>query len=474
MFCSKCGANNESSSKFCKICGAPLGVSNPISGNKVEKRANKSRHEKKGLIVGLIVAALVLAGTGITTGVVYSLQFTAYTLNPQTVTYLKSIHQKITIDILANEQDMLQSGPYAVIVEAAQAYIKENPDITIRYIDISKDTAYIKKYKDLKLNTGDLMVSCENRYKHISIDDLTISQADSKTGVTNLTSCLAEQQIDTALLYVTTANPPTVVFTSGHGESTDVSNVQEVLASGAYGIETNGDLADIDKNAAALVIFDPTSDFTSSEIQQLDNFLNNGGAMGKGLFVCLDVRGKALPNLEAYLKEWNIGVGTGVVYDETNDYSNTPFVMKSDAISSGVFNGRENKQTAIVADARPLTLLSQARDGFSSSAILSTLATSRLWTPSIVTNEAANSFKPSDSDQKGPFTILAESVHTTTQNSTTVHSCVVVSGSAAMFSDNSILSESSTNSSLLFDCVNNLAGVKQSFNIPSLKMVSFK
>lgn len=469
MNCPKCGADNADSARFCKECGAPLRIGNPVTEDKVEKRASKSKRGKKGLIA-VIVAAFVLAGTGVTTGAVYSSQFTAYTLNPQTVTYLKSIHQKITINILADQPDMLQSGIYAVIAEAMQAYHKADPDIDVRYIDISKNTAYIKKYKGLQLNTGDIIVSCDNKYKHISIDDLVLSQTDSKTGVTSPTSCPAEQLLDTALLYVTTANSPTVIFTSGHDESKDASNLQETLASGAYGIETKDNLADIDKNATTLVIFNPTSDFTLSEIQQLDDFLNNGGAMGKGLFVCLDAREKALPNLEAYLKEWGISVGKGIVYDETNDYSSTPVIMKSNAISSEVFNGREGNKTAIVADAKPLTMLSISKAGFSSSAILSTLATSQL----AVDNEANNSINASSSDQKGPFTVLAESVHTTVKNGTTVRSRVVVSGSAAMFSDSNILSEPCANSSLLSDCVNDLAGVNQTLNIPSLKMVSSK
>lgn len=469
MNCPKCGADNADSARFCKECGTPLRIGNQFTENKVEKKMNKSQHGKKGLIA-VIVVAFVLAGIGVTTGAVYSSRLTAYTLNPQTVTYLKSIHQKITIDIIADQPDMLQGSIYTVIAEAVQAYHKADSDIDVRYIDISKDTAYIKKYKGLQLSTGDIIVSCDNKYKHISIDDLVLSQTDSKTGVTSPTSCPAEQLLDTALLYVTTANSPTVIFTSGHGESKDASNLQETLASGAYGIETKDNLADIDKNATTLVIFNPTSDFTLSEIQQLDDFLNNSGAMGKGLFVCLDAREKALPNLEAYLKEWGISVGKGIVYDETNDYSSTPAIMKSNAISSEVFGGRESNKIAIVADAKPLTLLSQSKNGFSSSAILSTLSTSRL----AVGSEAANSFKPSGSDQKGPFTVLAESVHTTVKNGTTVRSRVVVSGSAAMFSDSNILSEPCANSSLLSDCVNDLAGVNQTLNIPSLKMVSSK
>lgn len=469
MNCPKCGADNADSARFCKECGTPLRIGNQFTENKVEKKMNKSQHGKKGLIA-VIVVAFVLAGIGVTTGAVYSSRLTAYTLNPQTVTYLKSIHQKITIDIIADQPDMLQGSIYTVIAEAVQAYHKADSDIDVRYIDISKDTAYIKKYKGLQLSTGDIIVSCDNKYKHISVDDLILTKTDSQTSVTSPTSCPAEQLLDTALLYVTAANPATIVFTSGHGESTNVSNMQESLANGAYSIKTKDTSAGIDKNAAALIILAPASDFTPSEMQQIDDFLNNGGAMGKGLFVCLDAREKTLPNLEAYLKEWGISVGQGIVYDETNDYSSAPAIMKSNAISSEVFGGRESNKTAIVADAKPLTLLSQSKNGFSSSAILSTLATSQL----AVDNEANNSFNASSSDQKGPFTVLAESVHTAVKNGTTVRSRVVVSGSAAMFSESSILSEPYANSSLLSDCVNDLAGVHQTLNIPSLKIVSSK
>ncbi len=64
-FCSECGAKLSDSQKFCTECGTKVGGKGKKASTKVEKKTNSvASNEKpsKGMIVGIVVAAVVVLG----------------------------------------------------------------------------------------------------------------------------------------------------------------------------------------------------------------------------------------------------------------------------------------------------------------------------------------------------------------------------------------------------------------------------
>ena len=231
-----------------------------------------------------------------------------YKLSAKSIQYVKTIKDKVSITVLADESAYLSSSEYAPCAKIMEQYPKYNSNISISFVNLTKNPTFQSNYAKETLETGDIIVASGSKYKHIAINDLLQSSTDQSTGQNQVTGDQTEQQLDSALQYLTTTNLPTVMFTTGHSEpsSTDSSNteaagLQALLTKNNYKIETKDIATDgIDKDASAVVIVDPKADFSAAEIKALDEYLNNGGKMGKNLYVFYDPQQGSLPNLEAY------------------------------------------------------------------------------------------------------------------------------------------------------------------------------
>ena len=95
-------------------------------------------------------------------------------------------------------------------------------------------------YSNESIAQGDVVVSTTGQngkevYKYISGQDLLVITTDQTTGNQTVAGNQAEQQIDTALDYVTSTNHPTILFTTGHGEQ-DSTAFQSLLKTGNYNV----------------------------------------------------------------------------------------------------------------------------------------------------------------------------------------------------------------------------------------------
>lgn len=388
----------------------------------------------------------------------------SYKLSATSVKYIKTIKEKVNITVLADESTYLSNTTYAPCVKIMEQYPKYNSNVTISFVNLTKNPSFASNYSQESLQTGDIIVSSGSKYKHISSSDLLESTTDETTGESEVTGDQTEQQLDSALAYLTTTNLPTVMFTSGHSEA-DSTGLQDLLTKNNYKVETKNIATDgIDKNASALVIVNPKADFTSAEIKSIDDYLNNGGQMGKNLYVYYDPQEGSLPNLEAYTKEWGLQVEKGVVYDQTNAVGSLFQPIEGD-IDSTTFGTLPSGMHADLAVARPLTVLFTTKSSYTTTSLISSASTSRLGLVGNVTTQAAQNFQPSSSDKKGPFVVMAKSELDGVYNNNSVKSTVVVSGTTSIV-DQTLLSESNlTNADLTLNLFNKLSGFKSSINI---------
>jgi ABC-2 type transport system permease protein len=498
MFCPRCAAQNKDGAVFCAGCGAKLPIltepvpSANMMGQQFQAPATPPKKHRRRLWIILAAAAVCVM---LMAGVVYVVvghhgsdqttkqndkpvsQAVKYPLNSQTTEYLKGLKQKISIDVLATREDYMSAANEAsVIIKILEQYPQYNHNILINYIDLTKNPGYSANFPNITdtLNQGDLMVKCGNRDKYISVNDLVETQTDSTTGGQTITGYDVEQELDTALFYVTVTQLPIITLTTGHGE-VDSTALQTSLKKNNYQFETKTLSSDgIDQDASVLMIVDPQTDFTSDDINKVDTFLNNGGKAGKSLVVFFDLQQSPLPNLENYVKEWGISVDKGAVYDTTNSININQFEVLNGSTDTNTLSNLPINENAVIAVTRPLTLLFSTSSTYATSAIVSTMNTSNLWNPPVVNSDAANSFQPSSSDKKGPFVVLAKSSNTVTYNNKSVSSNVLVSGSTATFNSDLLTESSLTNADILLDSVNNMVGVKMPFNIPPMTVTSSK
>ena len=126
----------------------------------------------------------------------------------------------------------------------------------------------------------------------------------------SIVSYNGEEVIAAMISWVLHENHPTVYFTQNHGETADIAFSNLLTCAGYYVEVINLRKQEIPKNAGAIIISNPTSDFESSledavvrgEIEKLADYLEDGGKV----YVALDPYVKKLVNLEGFLENWGI------------------------------------------------------------------------------------------------------------------------------------------------------------------------
>ncbi|QCN91277.1 GldG family protein [Ethanoligenens harbinense] len=378
-------------------------------------------------------------------------------LSTQSVSFVKKINQDINIDILADESTYSNAQNYNSCLLIMQQYAQHNSHIHISFVNLDKNPTYASKYPKETLSQADIIVSCGSIYKHIVSSDLLTTSTDSTTGSSTVTGNNTEQVIDSAIAYVTAKTLPTVLVTSGHNE-TDSSALTSLLQKNNYQIETKNLATDgLDQNAKMILINAPTADFSADDIAKLDTFLNNGGKYGKTVFLIFDPQQASAPNLESFAKKWGISVGTGVVYDTTNRYQDSPFSVLEGQTNSTYVGTLQSGLHAYLSVCRPLTL-SSSDSSITTASIVATESTSKLWNPGTINSSTAASFQASNSDKTGPFDVFGVATKTATSGSESVKSNVLVLGSTNFFNSQVLAQPSLTNSTILLNTVGNVIG----------------
>lgn len=391
-------------------------------------------------------------------------------LSAKSVSYIQKIHQDIDIDILADRSTYANATNYNQCLLIMEQYAQHNSRIHINFINLDKNPTFASKYSKETLSDGDIIVASGSNYKHIASSDLLTTSSDSTTGSSTVTGNDTEQQIDTAIAYVTAKTLPTIMVSSGHNES-DSSALTSLLQKNNYQIETKNISTDgIDENAKMIIVNAPSADFTAAEITKLNDYLTNGGKYGRTVFLTFDPQETSLPNLEGFAKQWGITVGTGVVYDTTNRYQDSYFNVLEGSTDSNYVGNLQSGLHAYLSVCRPLTLTSSdssSTNGITTDSIVSTESTSKLWNPGTISSTTAASFQPSSSDKPGPFTVLGVATKSATSGSETVKSNVLALGSTNFF-NSSVLAESSlTNSTILLNTFSNVIGFNPGITVES-------
>lgn len=425
------------------------------------KRKNFKYGSTSTIFTIIFIAAVILLNvvlTAVNDKVTLGVDLTntkTYNLSTATTKYLKTIKTNTTIYILADKKVLMASTYYAKTLKIIEKFEQTNSNITIKYINLDNNPTFASQYSGESLAIGDVIVTGGSRYKHIASSDL-FEQSTDTSGNTTISGYKAESAIDSALEYVSTSNLPKMLFTKGHNEA-DSTGFQSLLKSNNYDVTTeNISTASISSDISALAIVYPTKDFTAAEINKIDTFLTNNKKYGRNLIVLFDPRQSTLPNLENYVKEWGIQVEKGAIYDTTG-YST--FEPLAGTLDTAIITGTSTSVNTDLVDSRPLTLLFSSKDIRTTTSIVSTSSTSKLWNPT----SFKNTFKASSSDKKGPFTVIALG----TKTGTGATSNVMVSGSTDMVNSTYLNRSDLNNNDVMMDTINHIAGIKSPLTITS-------
>lgn len=330
-----------------------------------------------------------------------------YEITDTTYEYLKTYHTPTTIYLLSGGAGTGTNAPAdTYIVNVLEKYDKASSSIQLEIVDMKSNPTFGQKYLsgNEQFSSNTVIVDGGNKFR-------VYKQAELYDTSSNILGLNVEQKITSALKYVSSENVRKAYFVQGHNEVEMAAGQQRLHDDNYETAEINLLNEDIPQEAALLVVFNPSIDFTLAEIAKLDAYLANGGKAQ--FFFYMSVSG--LTNLYDYLKQWGIQVNDDAVMetDRQNMIASggvpmlIPSYAENDITASFV---QSKRMTAYLPFAKSLTMLFDSYDALTVTQILKTAQSS------YTTTDIESMEKTADS-RTGDMTIAALSQNARTNGS---------------------------------------------------------
>ncbi len=278
-------------------------------------------------------------------------------ISQDNIDYIKKLDADVTVTVCATEElyvDYMYSiaqQEYGVMINSyseleyfnqtlnlMDKYHDFNDKISINFVDpqSTEFTAIRTNYSNYNLVYGDILVTSTandvERVKVLRFSDIYVTEEDTDsyyyyyygTPTYTLSANRLETALTSAIAYVTSTDTKKVAVLSGHNSNnTNYTDAyMNLLSINNYDITTIDDklITSISSEYDAIIISAPNTDFIGSELDVISAFLENDGKLGKGLIYFADAAGPSLPNLYAFLKQWGIEVGEGILFETDSNY----------------------------------------------------------------------------------------------------------------------------------------------------------
>lgn len=370
---------------------------------KAQKRAINRRKLKYGSVAAAIT--VIVIAVVVIINVVFdmasekinmSIDLTSnsnFEISQQTIDYLATVNEPVSIVCLSDELTFQTASYiyYKQAYEVLKKYSFYNDKVTLTFVDMVKDPTYADRYKSVykgDISQYSIVVESDKRIKVLGIQDLynTETRFDYSTfqSYDVPVSSKAEQELTSAIMYVTDPDPIKAVIFNSTTEGTSYDNLQSLLISNGYEVsETDPLSGEIPEDTDVVVINAPLNDYDEYTVDMLYDFLDNGGSLGKNLIYIADISQKDTNNIDAFLAEWGIKVESGIVGQQDANYlqSQNNFVIKN-YISENDYSGNVPQPALPVVDyySRPITLLFDSKDTRSTVSLLATTETGFAYT----------------------------------------------------------------------------------------------
>ena len=394
----------------------------------------------------------------------------SFKLSEDSIQYLEGITTPVTITILGEREALYNKGKYyAQAIGVVEDYAKHSDKITVRYVDLYKNPNFKDNYPNLTLEDEYVIVESERRSTAMSIISL-FSLSQDYTSIMSY----AEQMLTSAIVEVSSEDLPKVALLTGIGEDNeDAQSLLSLLGANAYDTtEVAIPTEEIPEDVDVLLLCAPTYDLTEEALEKLDAFLYNNGEFGKHLSYFASSTQPSLPNLEAFLAEWGIDIGEGVVYEtDLNrmisqslvviypDYTDTPFEYAQSLSQNGI--------PTVLPYSRPLGVLFEQNGTTKTNVLMQFPSSSAVMPP-----DAGEDFDAQNPEQRGPFPALIVSTRGQTTDSE-VTSSVVVSSSAMSLVSNYLQSGSLGNIYYYLGLFNYVCENENKVNITPVTIINY-
>lgn len=432
-----------------------------------------------------------------------------YEVSQDTIDYIKDVKKDVVIDVMYQKENFEKSSYMKMVLETLNKYQQNSDHIEVEFHDIVSEPDVINKYSDVYSGTiqqGSIVVACGDRVKVISsIDDLFTIDTSSyyQTGSSTITGYKGEQELTSAVMSVTDANPKKAAFITGYNgssiyhsyNSNAVNSLYNLMNKNGYEISQidilNDDLSPDDYDIVVLPA--PVNDLTTDCISKLDDFLYNGGKLDRNMIYISDIFQYKTPNIDDFLEIWGIEVGDSVVYESNADKNQKVTISTGSAeapivssVDDDFTSGLSNTKLPIVAPvSRNINLLFDANVDRTTDSLLQTSDTAYLYPLNMksvdeakaeateqeqAASDAENSTEATEEEteattkfdtetaEKATQNVMALAKKTNTENNETHTNNLLVIGGMSLVDPNLTSSATYNNAEFIVNAINQICG----------------
>ena len=284
---------------------------------------------------------------------------------------LKDLDKDVKMTVIA-QQDSVDER----IETFVKKYAALSKKIEVEWVDSVLHPSVLQEY-DTDGNV--IVVSCEETDKSTQIYFTDIIQYDQysyyTTGQMSESAFDGEGQLTGAVNYVTSETTKKIYRTSGHGEGTFSSSVNELFSKNNMETsEINLSMnPEIPEDCDLLFLYGPTSDITEDEKELIESYMKKGG----NVYLILGMTSAETPNLAALMEEYGLKKVDGYIADmqrcyQGNYYAVFPQLSLTGELGSGIsnemvllLNSMGMEQTENVSDTvNVTTFMKTSSDGY--------------------------------------------------------------------------------------------------------------
>jgi ABC-type uncharacterized transport system. len=229
------------------------------------------------LMTAVVLAILIVVNL-VVDQITFKLDLTEnqmFSLSDQTIQILNNLDQEVNII------GLYETGEEnALFDEILQKYKAASKYINIDYIDPVKNPTFANKYtKDGEtLGEGGYIVESGNKYRIIEQYDL-VNYSTTQYGQWYADSLAVEQQMTSAIHYVTAEELPKVYLVTGHLEEDLPYDLRKQMELENYEIEELSLLTEekVPEDADIVMFIAPQRDLTEDEAEKVRTYLENNG-----------------------------------------------------------------------------------------------------------------------------------------------------------------------------------------------------
>ena len=317
-----------------------------------------------------------------------------YSISTDSQEYIEKIDVDVLVTIFSTEEQFKALSDYTVqALEMLKKYQKYNDRISYRFVEIDSNPDIVADYgaeavsqfgiifetnptdkvkRTRKVNLTDLVKFNDELLTNLNQYGMTIENLVSSYGdlrvmqayASYIEASRADEAFMSALMAVTDPTPTTAVFLTGRQEVDNLAYLHSLLeANGYYVKDVDITKEEIPEETNLIILAAPTIDYLPEEIDKIDRYLENGGALGKQMLYCASVRQGETPNLDEFLAEYGIEIGGGVVCEQSGDYYyQLPYYTITNDISSNFTQDVGTSSPVLLnAISRPIKLLFDER-----------------------------------------------------------------------------------------------------------------